>query len=273
MENLKKRLVVKVGTGVLTCTEGPQLDEEQFQRIGDAVSALVKAGHECLLVSSGAVGAGIGVLGLEKYPKETSTRQACAAVGQIQLVQRYERLFREHDIEVAQLLLTRQDIETDDRRQRVLATIRALLNREGTQIVPIINENDSVAVEELKFGDNDTLAARVATMIEADLLILLTGVDGLLPAGGMSDGAKAEPIAEITDIDAAMAEVAPIKGRFSMGGMASKLAAIRTATEGGVAAIIASGHRLEQLSDLVDGGGICTRFPAAESGKDSNSSN
>jgi len=257
-----KRIVVKVGTGVLTRKDDACLDEGQLQQLADAVARLVDQGHEVLLVSSGAVGAGLRIFGLTEYPKATSVRQACAAVGQIQLLNRYERLFRYHRIEIAQILLTHHDFETKHRRERVLSTISELLR--GQRLLPVINENDTVAVEELKFGDNDRLAAQVAAMVGADLLILLTCVDGLLPAAALQKQGESSPlpIPEITDIDAALAMVEPTKGRFAMGGMASKLESIRSATGAGVPAIIASGRRLDQLSELVAGRGICTRFPA-----------
>ena len=249
-----KRIVIKVGTGVLTREESSTLDEGQFQRIAEAVAELTNAGHECLLVSSGAVGAGLSVMNLREYPQETSVRQACAAVGQIQLLHRYERLFRYHKIEVAQVLLTQHDIDTDDRRQRVLATLSTLLSAD--RIIPIINENDTVAVEELKMGDNDQLAARLATTIGADLLLLLTTVDGLLDA-------EQNLIPEVHNLEEASAMVSPEKGRFSMGGMQSKLQAIDLSVSHGVPAIIANGRRLTQISEIVEGTGICTRFPAA----------
>ena len=265
MQNLKKRIVIKVGTGVLTKAETPHLDDDQLQRLADATAQLIDDGHEILLVSSGAVGAGLKTFGLTSYPEATNVRQACAAVGQIQLLNRYERFFRHHQIEIAQVLLTHHDFETAHRRDRVLSTVSEILRR--NRLLPVINENDTVAVEELKFGDNDRLASQVAIMVKADLLMLLTSVDGLLSSGSTVDETTTdthtqEIVREVTDIDADLGMVEPVKGRFAMGGMTSKLEAIRAASEAGIPAIIANGRRLEQLLELVDGKGICTRFPA-----------
>jgi glutamate 5-kinase len=256
------RIVVKVGTGVLTRKDDACLDEGQLQRLAEAIARIISEGHEVLLVSSGAVGAGLRVFGLSQYPEATDIRQACAAVGQVRLLNCYGRLFQDHNIEIAQVLLTHHDFETEHRRERVLSTVSRLLRTD--RLLPIINENDTVAVEELKFGDNDRLASQVAILIRAELLILLTCVDGLLACVTPEDqqeGTVPQLIAEVTDIDAALDMVEPTKGRFAMGGMASKLEAIRAANTAGIPAIIANGRRPEQLADLVRGGGVCTRFP------------
>jgi len=260
MTSKKLRIVIKLGTGVLTRADGPRLDENQFTEIAENIGGLVRDGHQVILVSSGAVGAGLEVLGLTNYPEDTRTRQACAALGQIQLIQRYERLFGQRGIRVAQLLLTQADIQTQERGAKIVDTLETLLN--AGPILPIINENDSVAVEELMLGDNDRLASAVAVVAKADLMILLTEVDGLLP-NAPEDGSPIEPIPEVTDVAAAKLMVQPIKGRFSMGGMGSKLDSIQTVVAAGIPAVIASGHRLEQLAEIVGGGGLCSRFPVA----------
>src|SRR5690606_3956915 len=158
------------------------------------IAKLMDAGHRCLFVSSGAVGSGVSALGLTEYPKDTATRQACAAVGQARLMQTYSSLFANFEITIAQVLLTAADLSTPERAGYVTDTLRRLLSE--PRILPIINENDSVAVEELKFGDNDMLSVRVAKLAGAKRVILLTSVDGLL------DPETNERITEVTDIDA-----------------------------------------------------------------------
>jgi len=176
--NGRDAIVVKVGTGVLTRQDGT-LDSASLARLVNALADLPDQGKRVVLVSSGAVGAGISALGLKEYPDDVSARQAAAAVGQTRLMHAYENLFRSFDLSVAQLLLTAADLENDDRRSRVSALLGRLVDEQG--IVPVINQNDSVAVEELSVGDNDMLSARVAGLVSARMLILLTTVDGLYP--------------------------------------------------------------------------------------------
>ena len=166
-------IVVKVGTGVLTRQDGT-LDSASLARLVNAVSDLPDQGKRVILVSSGAVGAGTSALGLREYPDDVSARQAAAAVGQTRLMHAYENLFRSFDLSVAQLLLTAADLENEDRRRRIGDLLERLVDEEGS--VPVINQNDSVAVEELSVGDNDMLSARVADLVSARMLILLTTV-------------------------------------------------------------------------------------------------
>ena len=163
----------------------------------------------------------------------------------------YETLFRQYRLNVAQMLLTNEDFGTPERSDNVVNTLSRLL--EYNDVVPIINENDSVAVEELKFGDNDTLSAHLAVLAEASLLVLLTGVDGLTDHDG-----NLVPV--VSDLPAAEALVRPDTGSFSVGGMSAKLAAVRTAAESGIPAVIANGRNPAQLADVIGGGGVCTRF-------------
>ena len=171
-------IVVKVGTGVLTRKDGT-LDSASLARLVNAVADLPDQGKGVVLVSSGAVGAGISAFGLTEYPADVPARQAAAAVGQTRLMHAYENLFRSFDLSVAQLLLTAADLENEDRRRRVSDLLDRLIAEQ--RIVPVINQNDSVAVEELSVGDNDMLSARVAGLVSARMLILLTTVDGLYP--------------------------------------------------------------------------------------------
>ena len=246
-------VIIKVGTGVLTRDDGT-LDAASLSRLAMAVADLCGPSRRCIVVSSGAVGAGISALGLHEYPQAVAERQAAAAVGQTRLMHAYENLFRNFGVSVAQLLLTGRDLEVEERRNRISDTLRRLLEQDG--IVPIINENDSVAVEELSFGDNDQLSARVAELVGARLLVLLTSVDGLFPPGGGEILGVVENVDEVLDYSDGG------KGRFSMGGMASKLQAVKYAVDSGVETVIANGRCPERLKDIVEDGGVATRFLA-----------
>ena len=248
-------IVVKVGTGVLTRQDGT-LDSASLARLVNALADLPGQGKRVVLVSSGAVGAGISALGLKEYPDDVSARQAAAAVGQTRLMHAYENLFRSFDISVAQLLLTAADLENDDRRSRVSALLGRLVDEQG--IVPVINQNDSVAVEELSVGDNDMLSARVAGLVSARMLILLTTVDGLYPP----DSEKI--VEEVASVGEVMSYAKEEKGRFAIGGMESKLRAVKFAVEQGVETVIANGRRPERLAQILEGGGLGTRFPVGE---------
>jgi glutamate 5-kinase len=242
-------IVIKIGTGVLTRENGT-LDGSSLVRLVTSVAALQAQGHLCIMVSSGAVGAGVSALGLESYPDDVESRQAAAAVGQARLMHRYETLFQQFDLNVAQLLLTSSDLE--ENRDRVSATMRRLLDHGS--IVPIVNENDSVAIEELRFGDNDMLSAKVAELLKANQLILFTTVDGLMPPEG------GDIIEEVSSVEEVLDFARDESGKFSIGGMASKLKAVGYATNCGVRVTIANGRKPEQLSDLVAGKGRGTRF-------------
>ncbi len=244
--------LIKAGTGVLTKSSDGTLDRAALVHLVAAISKLMQSGHRCLFVSSGAVGSGVSALGLSEYPKDTATRQACAAVGQARLMETYSGLFANFDITIAQVLLTAADLGTPLRAGYVSDTLRRLLSE--PHILPIINENDSVAVEELKFGDNDMLSVRVAKLAGAKRVILLTSVDGLL------DPDTELLISEVGEIDAVFRHVREDRGRFSMGGMASKLSAVKFAVEAGIETCIAHGRHPERLADIVAGEGVCTRF-------------
>ncbi len=250
-----KRIVLKFGTGILTRARGESLDDSQFGGLTSEVAKLVLAGNECVVVSSGAVGAGMSVLGLKQRPTDLPSVQACAAVGQSKLMQLYETHFGAHNLNVAQLLLTHGDLDSRTRYRNVQNTLNRLLDRRV--VVPIINENDSVAVEELRFGDNDRLSAEVAIMAGAELLIILTSVDGLLdPAGGV--------IPVVTDIDAASRFATDEKGKLSVGGMVAKLQAVKVAVDAGIPTVIGNGRKPRQIGAIASGRGKCTRFlPAA----------
>ncbi len=245
------KLVLKFGTGILTKNEGTSLNLAQFTKLVDAVSQLKAEGHDCILVSSGAVGAGLMAFGLTQRPTDTAGLQAAAAVGQSRLMHLYETRFREHELKVAQLLLTNQEFENPEQRQNVCNTLTRLLELDG--VIPIINENDSVAVEELKFGDNDLLSAHVAIVAGADKLILLTSVPGLFDEND-------KVIETVENVDEVSHLVNGKIGTLSTGGMASKLEAVKEAVSAGIETLIASGHHPDTLADLVAGRGTATRF-------------
>ena len=247
--------VIKAGTGVLTKSADGTLDRAALVHLVAAVSELMNDGKRCLFVSSGAVGSGVSAFGLAEYPKDTATRQACAAVGQARLMQTYSSLFANFDITIAQVLLTSADLATPERSAHVSDTINRLL--EEPRVLPIINENDSVAVEELKFGDNDMLSVLGAKLTKAKRVILLTSVDGLM------DPVTNELITDVPAVDEVFRHVRDDKGRFSMGGMASKLSAVKFAVNAGIETHIAHGRHPERLADIIAGKGISTRFHAA----------
>jgi glutamate 5-kinase len=248
-----KRIVVKLGTGILAKPGGRSLDIDQFRRLTAEFAALVAEGHSVVVVSSGAVTAGVGALGLKERPTDLPGKQACASVGQPLLIREFARHLGRHDLQPAQLLLTHDDIDSRKRRVNARNTLERLLA--ARTVVPIFNENDSVAVEELNFGDNDRLSAEVALLVEADLLIICTSADGVL------DGGRRVPL--IRDIDSAFALVLPEKGANSVGGMAAKLTAVKIAVTGGVETAIIDGRAPGGVLAAAHGEDVGTRFPAA----------
>ncbi len=249
----ERRIVIKIGTGVLTRRDGIRLDEPVFVDLARSIAALKDDGWHTIVVSSGAVGAGLMEFGRSERPSETAELQAFAAIGQARLMQTWRTHLQVRDLAGAQLLLTYGDLESVERRERILRTLDHLLGMGN--VVPSINENDSVAVEELRFGDNDALSARVAEMAGARLLVLLTSVDGLMDGSGTL-------IPEVPDIAAAMSHVRAEKGALSVGGMQTKLQATSHAVENGVPVIIANGKEATRLPGIVNGTDHrCTRFP------------
>src|SRR2546428_10984901 len=217
-----RRILLKFGSGILTRPRANALDDKQFRRLTADVAQLVRGGCECIIVSSGAVAAGMRVVRLKERPLDLTTGQACAAVGQSKLMHLYASMFARHRLNVAQLLLTHSDLDSRTRHRNAKNTLQRLL--ECKDVVPIINENDSVAVEELRFGDNDRLSAEVAVLAEAELLIILTSGDGLMDHAG-----KRIPI--IADVADAGRFFRQGKGRGSVGGTGSQRRAVRVASE------------------------------------------
>ncbi len=241
------RVVVKLGTGVLTDGR-KQPDAAQMQQLVEQIAEQRKAGREMVIVSSGAVGAGMGVLGHSKRPIELAELQACAAIGQSRLMAAYEKLFAAFGLSVAQILLTHDDLEHHERHLNARNTLVTLL-RHG--IIPIINENDVVSSTELRFGDNDKLSALVASLLPADLLIILTTVDGVLENFGK---AESKTISLIERIDAALEKIAGgTDSATAVGGMASKIQAAKILVRSGIPLVIASGKKKQSLARVLAG--------------------
>jgi len=251
-----RRVVVKVGSGLVT-TPGEGPSSEHIGRIAADLSALVHEGREVALVTSGAIATGVARLGLTARPRSIPEKQAAAAVGQSALMWEYEQAFKKHGIPVGQVLLTGQDISDRSRYLNARNTLLALL---GFGVLPVINENDTVAVDEIKVGDNDNLAALVAHLIDADLLVLLTDVDGLYTGNPRQDPSarRLETVEAITDQIQRM--VYDASARVSVGGMATKLQAGQKASASGIPMVIASGREAGLLPRLLKGEPIGTYF-------------
>lgn len=253
----KRPVVLKFGTGVLAREGGCSLEPSQFRSFCAQIAELSEKGIPCIVVSSAAVAAGIDALGLRKRPADVAGKQACAAVGQPALMSTWARHLGRHGLRPAQLLLTHEDIFDPVRRRNAKTTLGRLLLSPG--VIPVINENDSVAVEELRLGDNDRLSAEVARLVTASLLVLLTSADGLLSRAAR--GVIPARIPVVTDLSGAFRHVTPEKGEHSTGGMRSKLEAVQSAVEGGVETVIADGRRRGSILAAVSGKDVGTRFP------------
>ncbi len=241
------RLVVKLGTGVLTDSR-KLIDPAQLEQLVAQMAAQRKAGREIVVVTSGAVGAGMGALGYETRPTDLAEKQACAAVGQSRLMAVYDKLFAAHGLVVAQVLLTHEDLEHHERHLNARNTLVTLLNR---GVVPIINENDAVSFTEIKFGDNDKLSALVASLLPADLLVILTTVDGVIENFG---AANAKTISVIEQIDAAIESMAGgTTSATAVGGMKSKVEAAKIVVRSGIPLVIASGRNQDTLAKIIGG--------------------
>jgi glutamate 5-kinase len=251
-----RRVVVKVGSGLVT-TPGEGPSSEHIGRIAADLSALVHERREVALVTSAAIATGVARLGLTARPRSIPEKQAAAAVGQSALMWEYEQAFKKHGIAVGQVLLTGQDISDRSRYLNARNTLLALLQ---FGVLPVINENDTVAVDEIKVGDNDNLAALVAHLIDADLLVLLTDVDGLYTGNPLQDPSarRLETVEAITDEIQRM--VYDASARVSVGGMATKLQAGQKASASGIPMVIASGREAGLLPRLLKGEPIGTYF-------------
>lgn len=250
------RIVIKLGTSTLAHKTG-HINIRRVETLCKVISDIKNAGHEVILVSSGAIGMGIGKLGLSKRPDDIPSKQAAAAVGQCELMYTYDKLFSEYNHTVAQLLITGADVENDERHKNFSNTIYKLLEFGA---LPIINENDTVATEEIVIGDNDTLGAIVAKSINADLLILLSDIDGLYTADPHRDP-SAELIVRVNKVDDRIYALAGGKGSaLGTGGMVTKLNAAKICLDAGCEMIIANGKNPLILYDIIDGRPVGTRF-------------
>ena len=253
-----QRIVVKVGTSTLTHETG-KLNFFRIERLVRELSDLVNQGKEIVLVSSGAVGAGMERLGLTEKPKTIPEKQAAAAVGQGVLLHVYEKIFAEYGQTVGQVLLTRED---SVKRSRYVNSRNTLLQLLAMGVIPIINENDAVAVDELKIGDNDTLSAMVGTIVDADLIIILSDVDGVYTANPQTNP-EAKLLSEIAEITPEIDELAGGPGTMrGTGGMYTKIQAAKIAVNAGIALVIASGTQDGVVREILTGQDVGTLFPS-----------
>lgn len=264
MDLKKQRIVVKVGTSTLTHETG-DVNLRSMEHLVRTLADLNGMGHEIILVSSGAIAVGTAKMGLPERPRELRMKQAAAAVGQCQMMHIYDKLFSEYNHTVAQILLTGDDVEEEDRAEHLRSTFSALLEM---GIIPVVNENDSVSSAEIEtghhkvLGDNDTLSAIVAGLCQADLLVLLSDIDGLYDADPKTHP-DAKLLHQVHELTPEILEMAGGAGSWrGTGGMATKLSAARTAMAAGCDMVITNGVRTEDLYGIVEGRDIGTRFIA-----------
>ncbi len=260
-EKLKaaKRIVIKVGSSSLSFPNG-RMNFFRMEKITRVLAHITNSGKEVLLVSSGALAVGAGRMGYEKRPDALAKEQALAAIGQAELMRLYQKFFDEYDYIVAQILLTRDGIDHPQRRKNAINTLNALLE---DRVIPIINENDTVSTEEIEFGDNDTLSAKVATMMDADLLIMLSNIDGLYD-GDPSENEGSKIISEVTDIDKISNCAGTSNSSFGTGGMITKIQAARWCCSHGIDTAIVNGNEPEAVLKLLDGKQVGTLFVSSE---------
>jgi glutamate 5-kinase len=253
----KKRVVIKLGTSTLTHRTG-RLNIRRVEKLVKVFADIKNYGVEIILVSSGAIGLGMSKIGLPERPKDTPTKQACAAVGQCELMYMYDKLFGEYGYKIGQILLTKYVIDTP-RKNNVLNTIERLIEH---NVIPIVNENDTVAIDELEleFGENDTLAAYVALISKSDLLVIMSDIDGYYDDNPLSNpDAKLIPIIE--NISEEIVDGAKGAGSsLGSGGMATKVKAAQIVTDAGIDMAIINGKNPEKLYDLFDGKSVGSIF-------------
>lgn len=255
----KKRIVVKIGTSTITHETTNNLNFIKMEKLVRILADLQNQGKEVVVVSSGAIGVGRQAVGMKKRPTEVAEKQACAAVGQAKLMMVYQKLFGEYNQLTAQVLMTKYTMINDISRQNAQNTFRELLNM---GVIPIVNENDTVSTDEVKFGDNDTLSAIVAALIGADLLILMSDIDGLY-----TDDPHKNPDAEFIDFVEKITPELENMGKGSAsdvgtGGMATKIAAAKIANDAGTDMVIANGDDISTINSIMEGKNIGTLFKA-----------
>ncbi|MBR3738184.1 MAG: glutamate 5-kinase [Eubacterium sp.] len=257
--NAKKRLVIKVGTSTLTHKTG-KVNIAGMAKLVSVLADLHNMGHEVILVSSGAVGIGKGRLGLSEKPSRTKCLQALAAIGQGELMFMYDKLFGEYGVVVSQLLFTFDVIENEESRGHLLDTLNQLLSYGS---IPIVNENDSVSVEELLNGDNDCLSATVAALTNADMLIMLTDTDGLYDSNPR-ENKNAKLIETVEKITPEIENLAGGAGSRGTGGFETKIKAAKIATQAGVPVVIANGAKPTKIYKILEGVQVGTKFLAVK---------
>ncbi|MBE6817953.1 MAG: glutamate 5-kinase [Ruminococcaceae bacterium] len=251
-----KRLVVKVGTSTLTYENG-KMNIRRMSKLAEVLSDIANSGTEVVLVSSGAIGVGVQKLGLSEKPQSTKGQQAAASVGQSELMFIYDKLFGEYNQNISQLLLTSEDIDNEKRRANLLGTFEMLFEY---GVIPIVNENDSTTTDEIEFGDNDTLSALTAKLVGADMLIILSDINGLYDKdpNRYPDAKILKKVAELTEAVYQMAGGAG--SRMGTGGMKTKLDAARIATEAGIDVVIMNGSDPTDIYKVLDGEAVGTIF-------------
>ncbi len=253
----KKRIVVKVGSSTIVHEETGRINYDKLDKLVRILCDIKNQGKDVILVSSGAIGVGFNALGLSKRPKTLSLKQACAAVGQGQLMMIYQKIFSEYHQTTAQVLLTKRVLTNDKRRQNVINTFFELMQLD---VIPVVNENDTVSTHEIEFGDNDTLSAVVASLVNADLLVLLSDIDGVY-----DDDPHDNPDAKMFDIikdvtDDIMNMAKDSSSSVGTGGMITKLHAANIANASGCDMVITNGSDLSNLSKVINGENVGTLF-------------
>ena len=256
---MSQTIVVKIGTSSLTRPETGKLSLSTIATLVETLSQLRQQGNRVILVSSGAVGVGCGCLGLTERPKAIALKQAVAAVGQGRLMRVYDDLFTTLQQPIAQVLLTRSDLVQRNRYLNVYNTFKELL---GLRVIPVVNENDTVAIDELKFGDNDTLSGLVASLVEADWLFLLTDVDRLYSADPrfVPDAQPISLVSDIKELTKSQVQTGAQGSQWGTGGMVTKISAARIATAAGVRTVITEGKFPRNIEKILQGESIGTHF-------------
>lgn len=256
--NPYNRVVIKIGTSTLAHSTG-LLNIRRVESIIKVLSDLKNAGKEIVLVSSGAVGVGAGKLSLKSKPTNLHVKQACASIGQCELMYTYDKLFSEYNHIVSQVLLTKSDVENAMRKTNIINTFESLLKM---GVLPVVNENDTVSTDEIEFGDNDTLSAIVSVLVKADLLIIMTDIDGLYDKSPV-DNEDAQLITVVNDInDEIRASAGGAGSKFGSGGMVTKIDAAEIAQKAGIPTIVVNGNRSKLLYDIFDNKPVGTLFQA-----------
>ncbi len=255
----KKRIVVKVGTSSLTHKTG-KTNIARMEKLVLVLADLHNMGHEIILVSSGAVGVGVGKLGLAKRPDATPELQAAAAIGQGELMFLYDKFFSEYGVIVSQLLFTTEELEDSESKAHLLDTFNQLMSYNA---IPVVNENDSVSVDELLNGDNDCLSATVAALVNADMLIMLTDTDGLYDCNP-SENENAKLIETVEKITPEIKNFAGGAGSRGTGGFLSKIKAAEIAVSAGVPVVIMNGEKPSRIYNVLEGKSVGTKFLASE---------